>query len=451
VLTGASRADDITLESVPPVVVRTVPEAGARDVDPKLEEIKVVFSKPMQDESWSWSSLSKESFPKMNGKPKYLDDKRTCVLPVKLEPGKTYAIWVNSERFQNFKDANGQSAVPYLLVFRTKGDADKPETPAFAFSEETLGKRFDELWAEFDRHYSYFAYKKDIDWKAMKERFRPRAVQAKNTSEFVAVIKEMLEPLKDLHIWIESPDGRVGTHRSGYRRNWNRDATLEALEETTDCGFALVGKTKAGGYGYFLMVNQGKADDTGVQKALEALGKLRDAPGFVVDLRQANGGDERKAQAIAQFFCSKETLYAKSKYRNGAGHDQFTSAYERTLKASERAFTKPVVCLIGSGAVSSGEGFVQMMKCLPHVVTVGQPTRGASGNPKPFKLDGLNVSVWFSRWVDLMPDGSVFEGTGIAPTVLVDLPPEKHTGRDPTLEKGLAVLKDKCGKPEPKP
>jgi RNA polymerase sigma-70 factor (ECF subfamily) len=117
---NAVRADDVTLESVPPVVVKTVPAAGADDVDPKLTEIKVTFSKDMQDGSWSWSTLSKESFPKVDGKPKYLTDKRTCVLPVKLEPGQTYAIWVNSEKFGNFKDTDGRSAVPYLLVFKTK-------------------------------------------------------------------------------------------------------------------------------------------------------------------------------------------------------------------------------------------------------------------------------------------------------------------------------------------
>jgi RNA polymerase sigma-70 factor (ECF subfamily) len=115
-----ARADDITLEKVPPVVVKTAPEAGASDVDPKITEIKVTFSKDMQDESWSWATLSEESFPKIDGKPKYLADKRTCVLPVKLEPGKTYALWVNTEKFDNFKDANGQAAVPYLLVFKTK-------------------------------------------------------------------------------------------------------------------------------------------------------------------------------------------------------------------------------------------------------------------------------------------------------------------------------------------
>jgi len=117
---AAALADDVTLESVPPVVVKTVPQAGAGDVDPKLKEIKVTFSKDMADGSYSWSTLSEESFPKVNGKPKFLADKRTAVLPVKLEAGKTYAIWVNSEKFTNFKDADGKPAIPYLLVFRTK-------------------------------------------------------------------------------------------------------------------------------------------------------------------------------------------------------------------------------------------------------------------------------------------------------------------------------------------
>ena len=117
---AVSLSDDVTLASVPPVVVKTVPEAGANNVDPKLTEIKVTFSKDMQDGSWSWVTLSKESFPRMDGKPMYLADKRTCVLPVKLDPGKTYAIWLNSEKFGNFKDADARSAVPYLLVFKTK-------------------------------------------------------------------------------------------------------------------------------------------------------------------------------------------------------------------------------------------------------------------------------------------------------------------------------------------
>jgi RNA polymerase sigma-70 factor (ECF subfamily) len=117
------KADDgISVRTVPPVVVKTVPTAGAADVDPATTEIKVTFSKDMTDKSWSWSSLSDDTFPKTAGDDPihYEKDKRTCVLKVKLEAGKTYAVWVNSEKFANFKDADGRPAVPYLLVFQTK-------------------------------------------------------------------------------------------------------------------------------------------------------------------------------------------------------------------------------------------------------------------------------------------------------------------------------------------
>jgi hypothetical protein len=128
-LVNVAGADDITLSSVPAVVVKTFPEAGAGDIDASVAEIKVTFSKDMADKTWSWSTASKESFPDVAGKPHYLDDHRTCVLPVKLQPGKTYAIWLNSQKFGNFKDASGKSAVPYLLVFETKkADSQNPNS-----------------------------------------------------------------------------------------------------------------------------------------------------------------------------------------------------------------------------------------------------------------------------------------------------------------------------------
>jgi hypothetical protein len=88
----------------------------------------------MQDGSWSWSTWGEENFPATTGKPHYLSDSQTCVLPVKLEPGKFYAVWLNSEKFKNFKDASGRPAVPYLLTFSTSGTrssegAAKPVDP----------------------------------------------------------------------------------------------------------------------------------------------------------------------------------------------------------------------------------------------------------------------------------------------------------------------------------
>lgn len=80
----------------------------------------MTFSKPMADGSWSPVQLSKDTFPATSGKLHYLKDGKTWVMPVKMKPGKTYAIALNNDRYRNFKDADGRSAITYLLVFETK-------------------------------------------------------------------------------------------------------------------------------------------------------------------------------------------------------------------------------------------------------------------------------------------------------------------------------------------
>jgi hypothetical protein len=113
--------EEPSVKSLPPVVVKTVPQAGDEAVDAKAtKEIRVTFSKDMTDRSWSWSQISDETMPKITGKVHYDKDNRTCIAPVTLEPGHTYVIWLNSDKFHNFKDADGMPAVPYLLVFETK-------------------------------------------------------------------------------------------------------------------------------------------------------------------------------------------------------------------------------------------------------------------------------------------------------------------------------------------
>ena len=114
------QAQDI--DSMAPVVVKTMPEAGSKNVSPGEMEIRITFSKEMRDGSWSWSSAWKDSTPESIGKPHYEADLKTCVMKVKLEPGKTYGWWINSQNFHKFKDAQGHAAVPYFLVFQTRSN-----------------------------------------------------------------------------------------------------------------------------------------------------------------------------------------------------------------------------------------------------------------------------------------------------------------------------------------
>lgn len=368
---------------------------------------------------------------------------------VLTEPGGRFEAWV--PRGEYLVRLHGYQAEPVEWTGLKSGQTNLVlDLPAFEWSEANLGQAFDRFWEVMDRQYSYFFLKKDVDWQASKKTFRPKAVQAKNAQELATVLLEMLAPLRDLHVRLETPSGAIPTYRIPWTYNGNFQVTLEQLEARTECGtFAVVGRTKKDGFGCFLMVRQSEANPADVQKAVEAIQKLRGAPGFLVDLRRANGGSEPLAMEIAKLFCAKETVYAKNKYRNGPGHGDFTKDYERLLPASPEPYTNPVVCLMGQGTISSGEGFAKMMAALPNVTTVGQPTRGASGNPKPWPLPLTGVTVSFSRWVDMLPDGRTFEGVGMPPGVEVKESPEAYAKRDPTLEKGMELLREKIGATKP--
>jgi C-terminal processing protease CtpA/Prc len=78
------------------------------------------------------------------------------------------------------------------------------------------------------------------------------------------------------------------------------------------------------------------------------------------------------------------------------------------------------------------------------VTTVGLPTRGSSGNPGTVEVGGTGLTVYYSRWVDMLPDGTPIEGRGVPPAVRVEAPAEAYKDADPTLAKGLEVLRAKA-------
>lgn len=288
---------------------------------------------------------------------------------------------------------------------------------------------------EMDRHYSYFA-QRGIDWRARAEEHRTAFDGARDATAFAAAAIALLGELKDDHVWVTGPDGQLTpTFSAKIADNYDFRAVGALLEQPRQVGrIGFVGRTK-GGCAYVNVASLQGPDDQ--FEALEAaIVALLDAPGLLLDLRANAGGDERRAQRIAGLLTAEPRVYAKARFRSGPGHADFGPSIERVLEPRGAApFTRPIVCLIGPRCVSSGEGFVKMVRALPHAVLVGQNTRGASGNPAPLELPN-GVTVHYSRWYDMLPDGTCVEGKGVAPDVRVE-----HEGSsDPTFQRGLDEL-----------
>lgn len=108
-----------------PQVIATSPAVGASDVDPATSEITVTFDSDM-GRGMSWTGGGPDFPPVVKGaKPHWLADKRTCVLPVKLEAGHYYRVGINSTSFHNFRSAKGGAARTSVIFFATQGASDE--------------------------------------------------------------------------------------------------------------------------------------------------------------------------------------------------------------------------------------------------------------------------------------------------------------------------------------
>jgi C-terminal processing protease CtpA/Prc len=255
----------------------------------------------------------------------------------------------------------------------------------------------------------------------------------------------MLAELRDLHVWVRAPkEVPAATWTSRAERNFDITAVANRLKEPRQIGkAALVGRTEEG-FAY-AAIGTLQLDDATAKEIGAAVDGLLDAKGFILDLRGNSGGDERRALAIASKFADRRRVYAKHAIRCGPKPEDLTEPFERVLEPSTKTpFTKPVAVLIGPVCMSSAEGFAKMVKALPHAVLVGLPTRGASGNPRVLDLPN-GVTVAYSTWMDMLPDGTVVEGRGIAPDVEV-----KHEGAgDPAFERAVEELRRRVNQHQP--
>ncbi|HVY69264.1 MAG TPA: Ig-like domain-containing protein [Verrucomicrobiae bacterium] len=111
-----------------PRIIATTPAIGAMEVDPGLTEISVTFDTDMRG-GFSWTGGGPE-FPGREGEKARWRDKRTCVLPVKLEAGHYYRVGINSQSYQNFRSAEGIPSVPVSFYFVTQGASEEVKAKA---------------------------------------------------------------------------------------------------------------------------------------------------------------------------------------------------------------------------------------------------------------------------------------------------------------------------------
>ncbi|MFG0304653.1 MAG: S41 family peptidase [Phycisphaerales bacterium JB040] len=420
--------------ATPPRVVEVTPDNGDVDVDPGLKRITVKFDQPMSREGFSIVGGG-ETFPEVPMRGRWLSD-TTFILPVRLEPGHEYWFSVNNETFNNFRNVHGEPAVPYPVSFWTAEGEDAPR-----LTPEQNAASVDELLDLLTTRYSH-RDRLGLDWSARVETYRERLVAAGTPLAFARLTTRLLAAAKDKHVWVESGEHRMGTHVAPVTPNANPALLRELVGGYRRHNEAVATGTLAGGVAYLAIDTWGLTNPALLEPAFEHIGRARNTPGLVIDVRMNGGGDESLAQQVAGCFIEQPVLYATHVFVTEDGG--FTEPGQRWLAPSDARprYSGPVAVLTGPVVMSSNEAFLLMMRQAEHARLFGAPSQGSSGNPRGYELPN-GVSVYLPAWISMTPEGDRFEGVGLEPDVPVEATPDDFAGRDPVLEAALAWIAER--------
>jgi hypothetical protein len=422
----------LNVQAAPPRVVEAAPENGNKEVDPNLKELRIVFDQPMQPGSLSVVGGG-PTFPKFVGTHRWVND-RTFVWAWRLEPAHDYWLSINSDRFQNFRSASGESAVPHPISFRTGQGDSKPRDSRAENLEAALT-----LKRAIKEDYSYHDLY-GLNWDERFAQYTNRLVAAGSAGEFARIAAELLAPAKDIHLWFEVDGEIVPTFQRTAPWNINLRSLPERVERWSRRNAVVSDGEFADGIGYLLLRSWPSGNEE-LTPAFEALERARKAGApLIIDMRANGGGDEIAAQRFAGCFVERPVAYAKHVTRSGGRLGQ-PSTRELQPNKAYPPFTNRVAVLAGLGTVSSAEAFVMMMQQNPRCTIFGERTAGASGNPKRIDL-GNGVAAFVPSWKQLNLNGDLLETKGIEPHVTVPVKQTDFEKADPVLDAALKYLRE---------
>ena len=204
----------------------------------------------------------------------------------------------------------------------------------------------------------------------------------------------------------------------------------------------------------------------------EKLPELYKAKKLIIDLRKNGGGNTGIGRDIFEYLTNDTLLYGSktssrlhvpsfkawgkwTKAKDTVGNKWATQAYlsyrdnyfhrfpyEADInKLNAKRIVVPTAILIGHKTASAAEDFLIYTDNQEHMIKIGQPTFGSTGQPMQFNLPG-GGSARVCTKKDTYPDGKEFVGYGILPDIEVRLTLDDFLNdRDPVLQKAVDYLK----------
>jgi hypothetical protein len=422
-------------ERVWPKIVSRIPENLATTVDPATTELVVVFDVDMDRGGHSICGGGKP-FPKFTARPQW-QSPRKLLLTVELKPDVEYELSLNCSSARKIRSKAGTPLPIIKWQFTTLPANPRPVAEQHKRNEAAVLK----LEQLLDERYSY-RDRKIKEWAQLRAEHGPVLRAARTDRAFAVEAARMLGKAADMHLSVRYGETTYTTWKPLIDPLYRTFAVRRLFKLESISSRAYKARTKDG-IGYLLII--GWQEEVDVERLVGAIAEMMDAKALVIDVRMNTGGDERIARQVASWFVEGTHVYARNRSRTGPGADGFGEIHDRKITGHDAAYDRPVAVLAGPRVMSANESFVLMMKQARDAMIVGQTTSGSSGNPKPHDL-GNGITIMLPSWQALRPDGTCWEGEGIAPDVVVPCTSRDFKDRDPILDKALELLRAKIAK-----
>lgn len=301
---------------------------------------------------------------------------------------------------------------------------------------------FEQLWKIIDEQYCFLDYKQ-IDWDELHEKYSQRITPDMDDDELFEVLSNMLYELKDGHVNLISEKSTfcyTGWYQS-YKVNFNPDLInrfyLESSGNYREAG-GIKYKILEGNIGYMYYESfQSLINDSDLDQIFTHLSACK---GLIIDVRNNTGGTITNSSLLASRFTNQEVLTGYICHKTGKGHNDFSDPKAIYLKPSHRSrWQKKVVVLTNRSCFSASNDFVNSMRCLPNVTTIGDTTGGGSGLPFTSELPN-GWTVRFSSSPHFDKDMNHIE-FGIDPDIPVNLlVSDERDCKDTLIEKARKLL-----------
>jgi carboxyl-terminal processing protease len=301
---------------------------------------------------------------------------------------------------------------------------------------ETLWKTFDEAAGNLEE--------RNVDWHALYAHYRPSVNAGTTDTELFQILTEMLGHIDDSHVFLTAP------HQPHFNanRHYREGIDLDLLDLSVVRGRYLeAGYREGRGYVFGRVIGSaiayihfGTINAQTMGRLPEMLDVYPDAAGYIIDLRQNDGGNHTFAFDAMGRLTNQQRFVFRSKTRNGPGRTDYTAWHAWHLKPSGRHVDRPIAVLTDRFTPSAAERVVMAFRTLPNATIVGDTTNGTFGTKIMRELaNGWYYALSIQKVED--SDGRSFEGIGLAPDIAVrNNRDEVREGVDRVLETAVHHL-----------